>query len=566
MKRTIKLRSNLVTFALTISVCLTPWTDTSSAQVPTHIWDLGIGGTSGDRAYAVASDGFGNTFITGTFAGTVNFGGGNFTAGSADIFLAKYDASGNHIWSQQFGGTSTDEGWGLATDSAGNVLVIGVFSNTVSFGDDGVTSAGSRDIFLAKYDPNGAYLWSRTFGGTSSDHGYSVAVDDSDNVVITGFFKVEADFGGGDLVEAGLGDVFVAKYASDGTYLWANRYGGSKGDIGREVAFDSAGNVLLTGYSEGTADFGGGWLTSFGGVDIFLAKYDANGAHQWSKRFGNVNNCYGYDVVADAADNVIFTGSFIGTVDFEGGPLASTFHADIALAKYDPSGNHVWSEHIGQPSSSGGYVIPYGLDVDAAGNTVLTGRFSKTIDFGGGDITATGNNSDIFLASYASDGSHRWSTKFGSGMQDEGQDVVFDPFGHVAVTGLWTSLIDLGSGNKTGAGGNDVFVAKYGPDAATGIPIVERRDGLSVTAYPNPFNPETTIHYALPGAGHVEVAVYDVRGARVAMLVDDERGAGSHATLWNGRDARGVVVASGVYFARVTSGGKSQSHKIVLAK
>ena len=192
------------------------------------------------------------------------------------MFLAKYDAAGTHVWSQRFGGTSRDKGVGVATDAGGNVVVTGLFNGTVDFGGGPLTSAGGVDVFLAKYNAAGTHVWSQRFGGTSQDEGVGVATDASRNVV-TGLFRGTVDFGGGldvpTLTSAGLVDVFLAKYDAAGTHVWSQRFGGTSHDEIFGVATDATGNFFVTGPFNGTVDFGGGPLTSAGLDDVFLAKY-----------------------------------------------------------------------------------------------------------------------------------------------------------------------------------------------------------------------------------------------------------------------------------------------------
>ena len=140
-------------FILTWTLILT----TSSAAAQAHLWSKRFGDTSLDLGQSVTIDGSGNVFVTGAFGGTANFGGGDFTsAGAKDIFLAKYDASGTHLWSQRFGDTSDDFGLGITVDGSGNIFLVGSFRRTVDFGGGGLTSASDvADIFLAKYDTNG---------------------------------------------------------------------------------------------------------------------------------------------------------------------------------------------------------------------------------------------------------------------------------------------------------------------------------------------------------------------------------------------------------------------------
>src|SRR5262249_15653532 len=160
------------------------------------------------------------------------------------------------------------------------------FQNSASFGDAQLVSAGLNDIFVAKYAADGTHLWSQRFGGTGSDNGTDIAVDGNGNVVFTGSFLGTVDFGGGPLTTPAATDIFVAKCAGDGPHLWSQRFGGTGSDNGTDIAVDGNGNVVFTGSFLGTVDFGGGPLTSAGGTDIFLVKLSATGQHVWSKRFG----------------------------------------------------------------------------------------------------------------------------------------------------------------------------------------------------------------------------------------------------------------------------------------
>jgi len=245
-----------------------------------------------------------------------------------------------HIWSKRFGGSGDDFGRSVSVDSLGNVYITGYFSSsTIDFGGGALTNAGGDDIFLAKFDSNGNHLWSKRFGGSSSDYGSSVSVDSSGNVYITGYFNSSTiDFGGGVLTNAGGSDIFLAKFDSNGNHLWSKRFGEDYSDIGSSVSVDSSGNVYITGYfNSSTIDFGGGVLTNNGNTDIFLAKFDSNGNHIWSKRFGRGGVDRGYSVSVDSSGNVYGTGYYNSSyIDFGGCPLSSVGSHDIFLIKYAP--------------------------------------------------------------------------------------------------------------------------------------------------------------------------------------------------------------------------------------
>jgi lambda repressor-like predicted transcriptional regulator len=417
-------------------------------------------------------DGSGNVIVTGHFAGTVDFGGGPVTSSHFswlnendyfDIFLAKYSASGAHVWSKHFGDVANDYGRGVAVDNGNNVIVTGSCTNYVDFGDGNLTQTfGSDDIFIAKYSGmDGSRIWSKRVGGMYEDYGYGIAVDNTGDVIVTGQFMAEVDFGGGRLSSAGGGDIFVAKFSrTDGGHIWSKRFGSISTDYGYRVAVDSSRNVYVIGRFVGTVDFGGGPLTSAGGYDIFVAKFSGtDGGHIWSKRFGSAGYDYANGIAVDSGGNVLVTGQFQGIVDFGGGPLTSAGGYDIFMAKYNGvNGSHIWSKRFGSTSSDYGN----GIAVDEVGNVIMTGAFYGTVDFGGGSLTASGI--DIVVAKYTSSGGHMWSEKFGGTINQFGSDVAVNGGSNIAVTGYFENIVDFGYGTThTSAGAYDIFLVTLVP-------------------------------------------------------------------------------------------------------
>ena len=384
----------------------------------------GIGGTGQDRGRSVTVDSNGNTYVTGYFNGTVDFDPGagvtNLTSvGSADHFIAKYDSSGALVWAKSAGGTSVDNGNSIQVDSSGNSYVTGYFNGTVDFdpgaGVTNLTSAGSADGFIAKYDSSGGLVWAKNVGGTNFDSSQSVAVDSSGNNYVTGYFNGTADFdpdgGVTNLTSVGSVDVFIAKYDSSGGLVWAKGVGGTGADNGNSIQVDSSGNTYVTGYFNGTVDFDpdGGVtnLTSVGSEDIFIAKYDSSGGLVWAKGVGGTGADHGKSVTVDSSGNSYVTGVFSGTVDFDpdGGVtnLTSVGGQDVFIAKYDSSGALVWAKGVGGTSADSGFSI----QVDSSGNVYVTGQFEGTVDFDPGtgtkNLTSIGSY-DAFLLKLDSDG------------------------------------------------------------------------------------------------------------------------------------------------------------------
>lgn len=352
-----------------------------------HLWSHRFGDGDAQFGKALAVDASGNVVVAGYFEGTVDFGGGELTsAGSADVFVAKFDSAGAHLWSKRFGDGNFQSANAVAVDASGNVIVTGSFSGTIDFGGGALTSAGNFDIFVAKFGSDGTHIWSKRFGDWDNQEPYAVAVDAAGNVIITGYFESYVDFGGGPLECAGAPDIFVAKLGPDGAHLWSKRFGDNGSQLSRSVAVDALGNVFITGFFWGSFDFGGGALTCAGGEDIFIAKFGSDGAHRWSKRFGDMDYQEANAVAVDATGNVIVTGWFFGAVDFGGGALTSADSMDIFIAEFGSDGAHLWSKRFGDGDDQEAKAVA----ADALGDVIVTGSLEGTVDFGGGALRSAG--------------------------------------------------------------------------------------------------------------------------------------------------------------------------------
>jgi hypothetical protein len=268
----------------------------------------------------------------------------------------------------------------------------------VDFGGGPLTAVGHNDIFVVKFDPGGNHLWSQRFGDDDNQGGFpEVAADPSGNIVITGYYAGTVDFGGGALASAGNWDIYTAKFDPSGNHLCSQRFGDASPQLCQGLALDGSGNIVITGAFRGVLDFGGGPLSNPGDYDVFVAKFDPSLNHLHSQRFGdgqfqNSLNCH-----VDNIGNIFITGEFWGTVDFGGGLLTSAGGDDIFLAKFDPSGNHVWSQ--GFPGAAGNWQQGRGVATDESGNAYLTGWLVGVADFGGG-VLPSGGGGDVFLAKF----------------------------------------------------------------------------------------------------------------------------------------------------------------------
>lgn len=364
-----------------------------------YLWAKTMGSVADDYANALCVDRNGNVIVTGSFNYSVDFGGGALNSASpgfSDIFLVEYSAAGAHQWSRHFGDTGNDAGYGVTADASGNVVITGSFVGSVDFGGGRLTSnTSSNDIFIAKYSATGGYSWSRAYGSTGDDHGNAVAIDASGNVVVTGYFNNTIDFGGGPLTSAGNKDIFLVELNSSGQPVWSKRFGGVSIDVANAVVIDGGSNIIITGFFYGTVDFGGGPLTSSSAAKVFLAKYNSLGNHSWSKVFsGSVvaDNAIAQGLALDGNANILLTGYFQGSANFGGQTFTSAGSYDVFAAKYSANGIHSWSQRFGGAGLDQGKAIV----ADAGNNMILSGYFNYDVSFGGPTLSNL-NGSDFYV-------------------------------------------------------------------------------------------------------------------------------------------------------------------------
>lgn len=393
------------------------------------------------------------------------------------------------------GGTGDgDRAYSTAVDSAGNIYVSGYFSGTVHLPSVStsttrtlMSAAGSADGFLAKCTPDGNCAWARRFGSEGWDGSYSVTVDVSDRICLTGWYTGAVDFNSGSLPTRGVTltardvaaeacDIFVATYdGRDGACLWARGMEGTSevvkdaagnilwgGSDGVDIAADRALNIYVTGFYTGTITIPGTTerVSSTGKEDIFIAKYNGNGDRQWIKGFGGTGGGgqetdHGRSITVDGNGNVYVAGSFRGAADFGGGARAAAGPApgdppaaDAFIAKFDSAGTHRWSKAIGGTADDSCEQL---VSSPSTGMVYATGWFKGTADFAPMEqtprnLTARGYLYDVFVAAYCTQdpsGSNHWAISIGDEGPDEGYGVGTDGQGNVYVAGGFGGTVDF---------------------------------------------------------------------------------------------------------------------------
>jgi hypothetical protein len=301
-------------------------------------------------------------------------------------------------------------------------------------------------------------LFSEAFVGPWSNAGQikyeSMAVDGQGNIIVAGSFSGQISFGGGNIVSHGGVDIFIAKYDASGAYRWSEGFGGTADDWAKAVAVDTAGNIIITSWSaSGSVDFGGGAIHLTSG---YLAKYGPDGSYQWARML-STGISEGTALATDSAGNIFVGGAFTGPSDFGGGPVLSLASGDAFLAKFSPSGGYTWASRAGGSTAYGTSLSQIALD--RTGSILITGYTTGPGTMGGATFLGFGGN-DIFLAKYSSTGSPVWGLSFGGAGGDRGKGVATDSANNVVMTGFITNNVAVGGPTLMGGG---TFLSKYSP-------------------------------------------------------------------------------------------------------
>ncbi len=547
-----------------------------------HTWSKSFGDAAGSQfASGGDADAAGNVYICGYYTGTVNLGGSTFTsAGSNDIVIAKLNSAGTHQWSKSFGDASNQTANQIAANTLGETYVTGSFAGTVNLGGSALTSAGLEDIFLAKFSTLGSHLWSSRFGDATSQFGISIDCDDS-AVYLGGQAMGTTNFGLGNLTSAGGRDAYLAKFSAAGAAVWSRIYGDISDQYGYAVDV-GAGYVAFTGYYLGTMDLGFGTLTA-GGYDVFLLLASTNPREPVIQSVRDVPNDQGHKVRvrfqrsghddATSPDPILRYEAYVEDLTNPvsgltrsaagGGPRvymgSIPAHAEAAYEMIVPTfvdstivtGDFNTPVYIYAARGAPTAVFIAGPGVGSSIDNLAPGMSALRLDDHLLEWNASAAPDVDYYSIYGASSANFGSSTLIDYTIDTNIDLTSSPRAYYFVTAT-----DF-SGNE----GTPVMVR-----VLTGLDEGPSARVLSLSAYPNPFNPATTLRYTVPAAGRVTINVFDARGGLVAHILDEEKPAGAFTASWRGLDDRGGRASSGIYFARIESAGSSRTYKMVLLK
>jgi len=409
------------------------------------MWQLGFGGFGIDVPRGVAVAASGDAYVAGYFDGETDFGGtlGKVKSlGGSDAYVMKVSSDGKPVWAHALGDKRDDAANAIAVHGD-KIVVVGNFLDGIKAGEFDHKAVGSDDLFAVAYDKDGSPQWLWTLGGVDSDGANAVASTPDGGWVIGGSYTASITIGSTTIKSKGQTDALLVKLAASGDLEWIKSFGGRYKDTIMHVAVDPNGNIYVQGHFADISDWGGKPLKAGGGSDndVVLAKYDTNGDHVWSKNFGNAFNDVAGGIAVDPAGHVTIVGSFEnkGPISFgEGDSHESLGESDAYIARFTTDGKLEWARTFGAERED----VAWGVAADAAGNTVTTGWFQNSVDFGKGVIASKGNK-DVFAVKLDAKGDVVWAQAFGDHDHDQGRGVALDDKGNAVVVAAFRFKLAL---------------------------------------------------------------------------------------------------------------------------
>lgn len=462
-------------------------------------WHNAYGANGAEFGEKVIMDTDGNFYVSAQFEGTIDVDPGTATvnlvsSGGLDCAIICYDGDGNYVWAKRIGGTGEDRIWEIEWKQD-HLYIAGSFSNTVDFdpgtGITNLTSAGNLDIFIAKFEDDGDFVWVKKMGDTERDEGWGIGIDSNDDIIIGCGFKGTVDFdpgpGSADLISAGDYDFVIAKYSNAGDLIWAESMGGSGYDFFYSLDLDANDNIFVGGMFQNTVDFdpsaGIEDLSSNGGWDFVVASYDTDGNYRWASAGGGTGEDRIYSVVVSSSGNVYCGGWFNGTnIEFNPGVgtqlLSSNGGNDAFIMKLENDGDVVWAKSWGGTGFDGSFC----LYVDSDELVYTVGQFTGTnVDFDpdvAGSYTLTSSSTDIFMSLLDENGDFVWARNpSGTSAVDNFRGIVVDEStNEIYVTGHFGTTVDFdveaGTENATAVGNYDFALVKYTYELQNPLPVV----------------------------------------------------------------------------------------------
>lgn len=356
----------------------------------------------------------------------------------------------------------------VAVTNSGEIVAVGMFSDTIDFGLGPMASTGSGDIFVAKFDALGNALWSKRYGDASNQAALAVTVDGTGAIYVGGTMAGSVDFDGTLLTSAGSDDAFLARFEADGKFSWAQRFGDTAKQSIRRLAVTKTNIVIAAGEFAGVVAFDAAPAnthTAMGGSDIFLARFDTSGFVSGSRAFGGTATETVRGLALNAVDEIYITGGFEDAVNFGGTTLTSTGVRDAYVVQLKTALSVLNTLQLGNPNGPTSLQEGYDVAVNDVGAVVVTGGFISGIDIDGTFLSnPQATSRSLYIAVFGPQLAGATAAKMFGGVDGnmvEGRLALDRVAKQVVLAGHFTGTVDFGVLQTEAVGAADPYVAKF---------------------------------------------------------------------------------------------------------
>ena len=389
--------------------------------------------------------------IIGEYASKQTFGSISVRSrGFVNVFVAKLDVNGKFLWVTSMGNTkhnTRDQATGVAVSPSGDIYALGAFDSKGIYGSTTLTPKGSQDIFVAKLDTNGKFLWVKQAGGVDSIYPRDIHADSLGHIVLLGLYQKDISFGTHTLKGTTQSLGFVTKMDSKGAFLWAKQIVGKRSFTTEALATGTKGEIHIIGSFNNQMTFGSTTLTQKSTQGMYIAKLDANGKHLWAKgatRIGT-GSSRGVDIAVDKYDNIYATGTYYQGIQFSDKvSLKSVGFSDVFVIKLNKDGLKIWSTSSRGKGSEGGIALSTTPD----GNTYVFGSFVGEALLGQTKYQVPTKTALFFISKLSYNGHFEWSQRLAlsnNGRKGQAVGITTDPQGNYYATGSFPYSATFGS-------------------------------------------------------------------------------------------------------------------------
>lgn len=482
------------------------------ALLPEFSWaDNGGNGSFSEGNVNISSTGDGYIYMSGDFEGNAKFGPVTFNSnGGKDVFFAKMSEAGEMLWVKTFGGTEDEFVTGIETDDESNIIISGAFYGTTNIGTETFVSAGSQDLFIAKFNSDGDFIWANNLSSGMTAYLKAMDVDSNGNIFITGKFYDALMAGTSAIYSRGGSDFYIAMYDPDGNLQWLEQGGSTGTDDAISIASGNGGDLYVTGSFYEQTQLGDSLFFTSHPTGVFLAKYNTNSGFEWAGIIDGTNLSAESRVTVSADNGIYMAGNFSEEVTFGSQTfVAGEFNLDIYITRYTTDGNLEWARHGGSNASDDVVAIA----TDQNNNLYLAGHYLLDINFGNVNLTYTlcCGSSEIYIVKFDNKGTAEWGKQV-SGVRARINDIEHLSSGKLGFAGLFQQEVALDSLNLEATTENNDYFGVLEMENITHVDQIAYYN--SVLIYPNPASGEVFLKPETATSGLTAV-FYDNTGRLV---------------------------------------------------